>query len=302
MTTTGTNAPETKGGAADVFSCGDTPSLGVVTAADERYFLDAQLLLRSLEAERAPRVAIFDLGLQRAQRDWLLDRPRVACLSLPEHDAEIAAIKTLDKWRLWLKPAFLRHAPFERVLWLDADTVAVAALAEAFSLLEEGPLLVGDRYGAATQNDPALYDFLPLPHGAVSAGWGLNSGVVGVRKDRDAGLLDRWWHAVQWARSNANRRHLLRWCDQGALVWAVHNLGIPHAVRQDLAWNFPATCAADLIASAKARQRTLWDELRARFPRANVLHWYGAPRLSQLLRDEIGDELAAILWNHGKLG
>lgn len=270
---------------------------GVVTAADERYFLDVQLLVRSLECVGAPSIAVFDLGLRPHQRAWLVDRPNTSCLNLPTLNGNVAAPKDLDGWQLWLKPFYLLLAPFDRALWLDADTVVVAEVDEAFGLIDRSPLLINDRFGPATQNDPRLYEVLPLPNDVAIGSWGLNTGVVGVCKRRDAELLARWADAVHWATRHANNRHLLRWRDQGALIWAIYQTDLAFVVRHDVVWNYPAACDANLIASATIAQRSLWDELRARFPTAKILHWYGVPKLSELLRQEIGESAANAIVN-----
>lgn len=273
----------------------DSLTEGVVTAADAAYFLDVQLLVRSLERWGAPRITVFDLGFRAVQRTWLEDRPNVICLEFPSATPAIETIRTWDAWQTWLKPLYLLAVPFERVLWLDADTVVITELDEAFDLLDRTPLLVEDRHGSATQNDAHLYDLLPLPTGVQRGNWGLNAGVVGLCKRRDAKLLRKWADAVEWAASNPNERHLLQWCDQGALVWAIYQVGVELAVRHDQCWNFPAATSPDLVEAAKAHSRTIWEELRARFPARNVLHWYGTPKLSQLLRQEVGDEAIAAL-------
>ncbi|HEX5472006.1 MAG TPA: hypothetical protein VFW73_08970 [Lacipirellulaceae bacterium] len=217
-------------------------------------------------------------------------------MDFPKVTPAIETIRTWEAWHTWLKPLYLLHAPFDRVLWLDADTVAIANIDEAFKSLGGAPLLVGDRFGSATQNDMHLYDVLPLPSGVDVGSWGVNAGVVGLCKRRDAELLSKWADAVEWAAANPNNRHLLRWYDQGALVWAIYQSGAEPAVRAVLDWNYPAASSPDLIQSSKAHNRTLWQELRIRFPQGKVLHWYGTPRLSHLLLQEVGVEaLSALL-------
>lgn len=270
-------------------------SEGVVTAADAAFFLDVQLLVRSLERFSAPRIAVFDLGLHGEQRSWLREQPGVVVLDFLKATPTIETIRSWEAWQTWLKPLYLLHAPFDRALWLDADTVVISKLDEVFDSLHQTPLLVADRHGSATQNDPCLYELLPLPNGVEHGNWGLNAGVVGLCKLRDAELLRKWAGAVEWAASNPTQRHLLQWCDQGALIWAIYQVGIEHAVRPDVRWNYPAATSPDLVQAANVNSRTIWDELRVRFPAADVLHWYGVPKLSQLLRQEVGDDAIGAL-------
>ena len=78
------------------------------------------------------------------------------------------------------------HAPFDRMLWIDADCVVLRNLESVFSGLRRQPLFIRDGTAVRTENDQKLYEHLAIPPEAVTTGISVNSGVVGLCRFRDA--------------------------------------------------------------------------------------------------------------------
>ena len=95
-------------------------------------------------------------------------------------------------WQSWLKPFYIYNAPFDRVLWVDADCTVLGDLHDAFGEMAERPLIVRDATVAVTENHPDLYRHLTLPDNVRTEGVNLNSGVLGFCKIRDRALLNAW--------------------------------------------------------------------------------------------------------------
>lgn len=262
-------------------------SQGIITAADSGFFRDLQFLVHShLQKDQYP-LAVIDLGLDQNQRDWCLDQPGVGVLAMPHIYKPVERIRSRHWWQTWLKPFYIYHVPFDRVVWMDADCVILGDLSEAFELIESQPLLVRDGTDVVTENHPLLYKHLPLPKEARTKGVNLNAGVVGLCKIRDRTLLNAWSYGVAWAAMNPEKQALSAWADQGMLLWAVHQTGMVNAIQSELDWNFPAGQAPELIANAVNNRHSILDELCQKYPNANVAHWLGTGKLSGQLIDQL---------------
>jgi hypothetical protein len=263
---------------------------GVVTAADAGFFADLQFLIRSVSQFNRRPLALFDLGLLPDQREWCLAQPGVTCLPIPAVQDTVGAIRRHRWWQTWLKPFYIFEAPFDRVLWIDADCIVLDDLSEAFQLIEKRPLISRDGTGAKTCNDNRLYERLSLGHAVSSEsrdGMNLNAGVLGLCKIRDRSLLHTWAFGIQWAATHAESHPHIAWADQGLLVWALLRTGGADDIRQDLCWNYPSFEAGGLIASAAANRRTLLEEIQHRYPAAKIVHWFGIHKLSRQIQEEI---------------
>lgn len=143
-------------------------------------------------------ICVIDLGLTEKQRNWCLDTANVLICSPPALYRPMQIIRHRFWWQAWIKPFYLVQAPFDRVLWIDADCVVLKSLDLAFERIREEPLFVRDGSDVVTENDPRLYDHLPLPDGVQTSGINVNSGVVGLCKSRDRNILSAWTWASQW--------------------------------------------------------------------------------------------------------
>lgn len=260
---------------------------GVVTAADTRFFRDLQLLVHSHQQKDRYPLVIFDLGLEATERQWCFEQSGVVLSKLPPLSKPIERIFARHWWQSWLKPFFIFHAPFDRVLWLDADCVIVDDIGRAFQQIESQPLLVRDATTATTENPPQLYEHLPLPKDINTSGINLNAGVVGLCKVRDRALLHAWGYGVGWAAANPDKQHLSAWVDQGILLWACHHTKTTSVIQTDLCWNQPAERAPNLIQSAVKNRRSILEQIRQRYTKAGIVHWLGDSKLSSQLADEL---------------
>lgn len=264
------------------------PTRGLVTAADARYFRDLQMFVRSLAAnnsENSP-LCVFDLGLTPGQRDWCNSQPQVLCTVFPEQTAKLQRLSQYAMWQAWLKPYYLAQAPFERVIWIDADCTVLSDIGALFESLEHRPLLFRDSTSSSVENDPRLYRFLPVDSNGSSNDRGVNSGVVGLCKWRDRELLAAWAWGVLWCAARPERQRYAAWWDQGMLTWAIKRTGKSHLIRDEPAWNLPAREFRDLLSQAIRNGGSLLDEIRRRFPDAHNVHWVGDWKLSKQLSRE----------------
>lgn len=260
---------------------------GIVTAADANAFRDLQFLIRSIQQQEATYpMVVYDLGLTANQRDWIQEAG-IRCMSFPTEDSPIRRVKKMGWWQSWLKPFYLFHAPFDRVLWIDTDCTVLGDLSEAFEVIRQGPLLVRDSTDVRTENDPRLYSFLKVPTDAQVSGISVNAGVVGLCKHRDKCLLNAWGYGVQWIADNPDKQKLVAWVDQGILLWAILTNSIQNQIRDDLRWNQPSFESTDLIKSAVTNGHSVLEEVRLRFPDAGIVHWLGIYKLARQLTDEL---------------
>jgi Protein of unknown function (DUF3431) len=269
---------------------------GVVTAADARFFPDLQWFLLSYGRWCRYPVVVYDLGLYDDQRRWCLEQPGVAVLPMPTIYSPVEHIRQHSFWQGWLKPFYVYNAPFDRVLWIDADCTLVAPLNDAFRTIAEQPLVVRDGTIAVTENPPDLYRHLTIPDHVRTHGITLNAGVVGLCKIRDRALLNAWTYGVAWAALNPDKRGLSAWCDQGMLLWAAHRTGQTQFIERSLEWNWPVDCAqgrppmarsASLLVAATAKGHSVLEEIRCRYPQAKIVHWLGVYKLARQLDAEI---------------
>ena len=192
---------------------------------------------------------------------------------------------------MWWKPLYCYASPFERFLWLDADCVVLESLNEAFDELDRGPLLVRETQEDIATNPAEFYRRLPLQADVSLDGVTVNNGVFGLDRFRDFELLAAWAWATQWAAEQSDRERIIRFWDQGALLWTIHRLGRQSEVRADLRWNMPARRTGGLIVDALRKNCSLIDELRYRHPGASVVHWFGPRKLPPFLLDEVARRL-----------
>ena len=117
----------------------------------------------------------------------------------------------------YIKTSLNQHSPFDRTLFLDADTVVTDDISEIFSYLENFDLCIrlygaGSKKGVTRSEMPLLdgrYKVLDLPH------W--NSGVIAFKKCEAVDAFFSSWNAAY----DIHRREMQVWTDQGALVEAI---------------------------------------------------------------------------------
>jgi len=132
------------------------------------------------------------------------------------------------------KLATYELSPFERTLYLDADTVAISSLAGGFNLLQNFDVALAIDLTTAAQGvlagmltyteeeRSATREVLPTPHLTQYA-----CGAIFFRKSDETAKLFQAWRA-EWLR--------FRWRDQGAFLRALYRTPIRH-VALPIEWN-----------------------------------------------------------------
>ena len=193
---------------------------GLITAADAGIFRDLQFLIYSFQGSQGYPLIVYDLGLTPQQRAWCEDQPLVRCVPFRIDEMPFDRFRPLHLWQTWLKPFYFLKAPFDQMLWIDADCCVLRDVEEAFAIIERQPLVVRDATSVRTENDPRLYTELPIPADRKTGGVVVNAGVVGLCRHRDRALLNAWAFGVDWAARQPGRAGRVAWMDQGMLLWA----------------------------------------------------------------------------------
>lgn len=266
------------------------PRSGIVTAATADVFFDLQQLLRSLEKFPCFPVEVFDLGLTNPQKVWINKHPQRHLRELPRFVNRVRRLQRAREWPTWLKPFYLLHSHFDRLLWIDADCIVLRDPSEAFELMRQHPLVMKDVSPASVRNHPSLYHELQV--GNVDPEARLNAGVVGLDRYRDAELLGAWAWSVQWAARNLRLRNRFRWFDQGALLWSLQRLSLATVIRPNLTWNTPWLSEENVVEQSVLNGFSLPEQLRRMFPEAGIVHFLGNRKLSRqcqhLLTGQLG--------------
>lgn len=261
---------------------------GILTASDSGFFRDLQFLIRSLASTSRYPICVIDLGLTEQQVDWCLERPGVMVWRMPQVFAPMRKVFEQHWWQAWIKPFYFLEAPFERVLWIDADCVVLKSVEGLMETLREQPVFIGDGTEVVTENDPRLYDHLKLPEGTRTHGISVNSGVVGLSKSRDSDILQAWAWAAQWIGMNPGKQDLSAWADQGLLLWAILKNQAAHLIQESLEANRPSYEIEDLLGTVFRSGRTVLEELKCRFPDDTIVHFLGSFKLSRQLDEQFG--------------
>lgn len=266
----------------------ETGTRGIVTAADSNLFRDLQFMIESLRLVDASPIVVYDLGLRHEQLLWCLAQPKVTCRPIPVLSRAMRKFVGQNRWQAWLKPAYLKDVPFDRFLWIDADCVVVSPLDDAFAEIDKGPMLMPEVAPGCGSNHEKLYTtYLPIKDPASRKVTEINNGVIGFCRHRDQELLDAWLFSVEWAIENPELRHLFRWYDQGALLWAILRTHNEHFIRGSKKWNYPANPNGTLLQHAIGNSVSVIDTIRTMHPNAGIVHWFGLLKLSISLDDEV---------------
>jgi hypothetical protein len=286
------------------------PLEGILTAADPRMAHDLKFLLASLGPhDKGRRTAVFSLGLRKADRIWIRKSMDKAIV-LPDPRKTLRTSITGDRMDATLnKHAYFALSPWRRSLWLDADTLALRSLKEAFRLLESEPILVEGTDAVTSVNARELtrVEGLKLPPGIEMSSRVVQAGVVGLDLIRDRRILAAWGWALEfWRRSPIVAAKLFAWWDQGCLLWAIGRVGawdklkpsewntvipyIPDVPQREMA---PELLA--ILSGCASSGKSIVERLQDIYPGAALAHFAGGKsKLSQRILDE------AIHWIAGK--
>jgi len=261
---------------------------GIITACDANYFPGLLMLHRSVQESAPCVVACYDLGLTPAQKAQVAGAENLCLLPLPP-DGRIDRIRMAMEnvtplakrhkrvWPLWICPLLISHAPFREVFWMDCDLVVLRNLHGLFGRLASGPVFTPENKAPhLTPNAPALYRLLPIDRPFDPLVPAVNAGVSGWRLERDAAAIEAYTLPVERAIDDLAVRAAISWHDQGALIWAIQQLGLEHRVEPASIWNL---CVDNTALQAAPPP---WDDAflanaRRAVPQANIVHWNGSP-------------------------
>lgn len=265
------------------------PTEGIVTLADANYYPGLETLYVSIQESYPVPVTCYDIGLSADQIRHAKENYANLKIVEVQSDLIISNIKRafesaspLGKvgkrvWPLWICPFLIAKSPYQRVFWLDTDLVVLRGLQEFFSMLEVGPVFTAENNAPdKTQNNPELYNFLPIGRSFDPTKVAVNAGVSGWDLVRDRHLLEDYIKPVLAAIENISVRDAISWHDQGALIWAIHNCGLEGRILADTKWNL---CIRNSLAFGKKYdwQPSVLPTLRTDEPDACLLHWNGFP-------------------------
>ncbi|MBA2116696.1 hypothetical protein [Bremerella alba] len=187
---------------------------------------------------------------------------------------------------LWPRPWLVDASPFEKTLWIDADSIVIRPLSELFPEIEKGVVVYTDaNHPPSSPNHPKLYELLPVPK--ITAKF-VNSGVLGLQCGRDDDLISSWKYCIEQAATRLEVRQLISWHDQGALLWALHKTMRTHLIRQDVTWNCPPHGFNASRRSERKRysRASYLQDIRRDHPHVGIVHYMSRPKLWELIDED----------------
>jgi hypothetical protein len=163
--------------------------------------------------ERAEKMALSLKALHAELPIFLLTDPQTQ-VSRPELFAAISPVPPAES--VWLRRILaMQHPPFERTLWLDADTFVCGPLDGVFALL--------DQYDFAATHAPARkgYDLPDLELGIPEAFFMLNTGVIAYRRNERTACALRLWEEIFMEGRRRFPDHPAFRIDQPSFHWAL---------------------------------------------------------------------------------
>lgn len=265
---------------------------GVLTAANSEYFDGVKLLFKSIqETEKYP-FRCINLGLTNAQLNWC----RNNALKIIELDDDIPET-ILDSFKkkkkissiiqqenlLWIRPWLIAKSPFRDTIWIDADAIVLEPLEELFSMIEGGLVVFADANNPGdSPNKPELYKYLPVNN--VTDKY-VNSGVLGIRKERDDDLVYWWKYCVEKAAKSEDIRKYISWHDQGSLLWALHKTDRTDLISFSTKWNHPPNGYdhKEVQKRKMYKKETLLQSIKEDHPDVGIVHYMSTIKLWDLV-------------------
>jgi len=233
-------------------------------------FIGFQLLYCSIAERHECQVAVIDLGMTLSQRDWCRKQKNLMVIE-PRLTHMMKFVHTYN-WQKWNKPYYFLLSPFERTLWLDADTMVLFDIDKLFTSLETGPFLCST---CRPIQDEWMFQRMPhhvsLPNYACYP----STAVIGIDCQRDFWLVRDW----MWAVENISEKVKMN-CpgydyDMRALAWS---LGVNNAfniVSENMAWNWTVKALQGTDVTYTTPSELLLS-VKTDFPVACIIHWEGA--------------------------
>lgn len=254
---------------------------GIIAACNSKLFMDFRLFHQSFIASKSTKkLVLYNLGLTLTQIEWC-NKNEIKVLP-PFFQIESRIKHRMEEWFQWVKPFLIYTCPFDRVLWLDVDTILLNNPDELFETLKEKPIIFADTYNGEKicANHKDLYKHLPVKYEYTKTV--PQAGVLGLCKKRDNGLISSWLWAVQWALEHREHSHLFSWWDQGAFLWALQKEQLTHLINTDNSWNKiievrraendPFT---PLLKDCLLQNKNFLEVLKSQYPDVNLIHYAG---------------------------
>lgn len=248
---------------------------GVVTSGQRLHFPGVQLLYTSLVRTHANLPLVLwevpgDL-LTDEQRGWCDRQPMLTVKALPEE----ALVAPADHQAWWNKPAMLKHAPFERSLWLDADTIVLRSLEPVFRHMTTHPFfVVANPYPG--NNKPELLNYIDVAD--KNENFTVNTSCCGLdnRNGEHRQVVETWCDLMRFITHHPeNLSGYVSNVDEGVMRVTLQKLGMTHIPWPDQHWSW------SLWYPSGNRNGCLIHDtsnLLARFPHEHVLHFPCFPK------------------------
>ena len=202
-------------------------------------------LVVSLLAQQRP-LTVYDLGLNDEARTGSPSDLMSPCVRFPPLIESIrmacgdrAMARTKREWPLWTAQNL--DAPYRRVAWIDADAIVLRGLQSFFDLIRLGPVITPENLAPEkTANPVELLHHLPLSRSGSNTVPDilLNAGVSGWCLERDRSLLEGYIYPIRCIfQGKSIPSDVVRWHDQGCLIWALQNAGYDSSILQNKHWN-----------------------------------------------------------------
>jgi len=263
---------------------------GIIIVCDDKYLVDLRHLVASVRAVCDLPLVVYPFGCGPTERREI-DALGVDVRPFPPAYQERWR-GVYDRSHCWQKPWLIRESPFDATLYLDPDLLV---LCDPSALLDRaeavGFTVFPQRGDSATccGNAPQLAALAPQTSPGVEVP--VQAGVIATCRacPRDGLILAAWCSLIERALVDPPLARALTFGDQGGLAWTLAQLHAQDAIVGEVAghcWNVSANGLWEQPRAQRRRYRddaTLLDRVRADHPGAGIVHWYGAPKLRELL-------------------
>ena len=169
--------------------------VGVVTAADSKFFTGLQLLYTSLKHK--VNFCVFDIGLSDHQIKWCKDNDIIVkqqSNSVPDKFKENS-----QYWYWWNKPYYMVQSQFRYTVWIDSDVIVKDGLQYVVDYVKKRPFFVQhsawENYVPINGTTEKFYEHFPL-HSRPTKRDCINSGILAFDMDRDQWLFEKWINMI----------------------------------------------------------------------------------------------------------
>ena len=242
---------------------------GIVTATDSHHFIGLQMLYSTLMMTHECKVAVCDLGMDKRQLSWCSRQRNLIVMG-----SMLDKLRTNQQMRSpkWNKPYALYVSPFEKSLWMDADTVVLDDLEKLFDILEREPVV----FSGKEEITPDNAFFMRMPEQISTPYWSYypNTAVLGINRARDFWLLRDWLYAIELIESNHKIFSAARHYDASALGWALAKNDRLGLAMENTIYNFSSQIGRlHNLPLVYGSPHEMLASMKSDFPIAHVVHF-----------------------------